>query len=569
MRRAPHKSVLGLIALSCVSTVVVPVSANESAPATALSEQERAAIDALFKDYDKPEAPGCAMGVMRAGQMAYARGYGMADLERQIPITLTTPFDVGSTSKQFTAGAIVTLAIEGKLSLTDDVRKHIPELPDYGTTITIDHLLRHTSGLRDYIELLSLAGVSLEEISTDAQALAIIGRQRNLNFRPGTRYDYSNSGYFLLSLIVQRVSGQSLAQFVRERFFAPLHMERTLIRDDYAMLVPGRALGYGPQENGGFALSFSNWEQTGDGAVQISVEDAMKWAANLHDPRVGGAKFVSLLEENGKLDNGEAIDYARGLFVDEYRGLRRVQHGGAWIGYRANLVRFPQQQVAIAVFCNRDGSRPQTLTGQITDIVLAGQLRKEPSPRAAKNPRGTAPAPERLVGTYFADDDDSIMKIVHAEGVLALQAFRGTLPLQPTGAATFALQDYPGTIEFTLPSRGPASAFELRFEGAPAVRAGRITPATPQVAQLQAYVGTFHSEELDGTWPIFIEEGKLAIRRTVRKFTPEVVTLEPAMPDTFNGSIGFLRFSKDVSGRVTGFDLSSARMRGIRFEARP
>jgi CubicO group peptidase (beta-lactamase class C family) len=251
------------------------------------SAAERARIDAVFKAYDKPHVPGCALGVMQHGRLAYGRGYGWADLERNIPITTATLFDVGSTSKQFAAASISLLVQEHKLAYTDDIRKYIPEMPDYGAPITIDNLMRHTSGLRDYTGLLTLAGHTLEEATTDSQALASIVRQRHLNFPTGSKYEYSNTGYFLLSVIIQRVTGTPLADFARTRNFLPLGMKDTRYRNHAAMLIPNRALGYAPDDSAGFRNSMSNWEQTGDGAVQQSFRVALAWVENFYHPRVG------------------------------------------------------------------------------------------------------------------------------------------------------------------------------------------------------------------------------------------------------------------------------------------
>ncbi|HKT07881.1 MAG TPA: serine hydrolase domain-containing protein, partial [Gemmatimonadaceae bacterium] len=289
--------------------------------ASALNPAQRRAIDAVFQPYDKPNVPGCALGVFRDGHIAYGRGYGWADLERRVPITTATLFDIGSTSKQFAAASIALLAEEHKLSFDDEVRKYIPELPDYGAPLTIDNMMRHTSGLRDYAGLLALAGHSLEEVTTDSQALDLIVHQRHLNFPSGTRFSYSNTGYFLLSVIVERLTGTSLADFARTHIFLPLGMTHTVYRNHFAMLIPNRALGYAPAPNdSGFRISMSNWEQTGDGSVQLSVDDALKWDENFYHPRVGGETMVDELEQRGTLTNGDSIGYGRGLFLDTYRG---------------------------------------------------------------------------------------------------------------------------------------------------------------------------------------------------------------------------------------------------------
>lgn len=558
--------------MCCIGPAALAADAVNGSGTEAVSAADIAKIDALFAQYDKPSSPGCALGVMRNGRLAYAHGYGMADIERKVPITPASLFDIASTSKQFSAAAVVLLALDGKLSLSDDVRKYVPELPDYGAPITIDHLLHHTSGLRDYIGLLSLAGIAYDQISTDEQTLAILARQRQLNFPTGTRHEYSNTGYFLLSVIVQRVSGQPMAKFSRERIFEPLGMTSTRIRDDYAMLIPGRALGYAPAEDGTFKLAIVNWQQTGDGAVQLSIEDALKWDENFYQPKLGGAAFVERLQEPGKLTNGEPIGYARGLFIDTYRGLRRVQHGGSWIGYRSAFDRYPDQHTSIALFCNGDGSiQPRGISHQIADIVLAGAFREPPASAAgARKNANVKPLPrERFLGKYFVAGSDSVMQIVDAEGALALKVSGATLPLTPRGPATFALAGSPGTVDFPGARRAPAQTMRLQFDGMPAMVASRFVPAALSEKELQAYVGMFHSDELDVTWPIVLHEGKLAIRNETTRLVTSLQPLAPAMADAFNGETGFIRYTRDAAGRITGFDVSVFRMRGIRFEARP
>lgn len=248
-----------------------------------------ARIDSIFVAYDKPDSPGCALGVYRDGQIAYARGYGMADLERNVPITPRTVFDIGSTAKQFAAATIVMLADDGKLSLDDDLRRHIPELPAYEQPITIRQMLHHTSGLRDYIDLLTLAGERLDGVTTADEALAMLVRQRELNFTPGSAHLYSNSGYFLFSIIVERVTGRSLREVAQERIFTPLGMTHTEYLGSYDDLIPHRAIAYAPRPDKRLRVDVSRWAQLGDGAIFTTVEDLLRWDENFYTARVGGA----------------------------------------------------------------------------------------------------------------------------------------------------------------------------------------------------------------------------------------------------------------------------------------
>src|SRR5215813_10335805 len=334
-----------------------------------------AKVDAVFAQYEKADSPGCALGVIKDGKLLYSRGYGMANLEHNIPNGPKMAYDIGSTSKQFTAAGILLLAQQGKLSLDDDVRKHIPELPAYQKPITIRHLLHHTSGLRDYLTLFSLAGVNFDDTTTEKDALDIIARQKGLNFTPGDEWLYSNSGYFLLSIVIKRASGKSFAEFAKENIFDPLGMKHTLILDNHKKIVPMRATGYSPNPHGGFQIEMSNFEQTGDGAVQTTIEDLYLWDQNFYEPKVGGKALLEQMHAVGALNNGEKHDYGSGLFINEYKGLRRVSHGGSWAGYRAELARFPDQKFSVACLCNLGATNPSALAMKVADLYLAEPIK--------------------------------------------------------------------------------------------------------------------------------------------------------------------------------------------------
>ena len=338
------------------------------------------AADEVFADLTKSGSPGCALAVARGGKIIYEKGYGRANIEDDVEITPRTVFDIGSTSKQFTAASILLLERQGKLSLQDDIRKYLPEIPDYGHKITILHLLNHTSGLRDYLALFELAGMNIDSVTTDQDALAILARQKALNFEPGSDWLYSNSGFFLLSVIVKRASGKTLREFATENIFEPLQMKQTIFRDEHTLLVPNRALAYDSKDAGaGYTLDVSYFEQTGDGAVHTSVEDLLKWDENFYSGKVGGKDFLDEIQEPGKLNNGKTLDYAKGLFGGKYRGLRFVDHGGSWGGYRAQLLRFPEQHFSVACLCNLANANPEKRAHEVADIFLAEEM-KEPKP---------------------------------------------------------------------------------------------------------------------------------------------------------------------------------------------
>jgi CubicO group peptidase (beta-lactamase class C family) len=449
------------------------------------SDQKAAvAVDEVFEDLAAPGSPGCALGVYRDGQIIYAKGYGYANLEENIPITPKSVFDIGSTSKQFTAASILLLEKQGKLSVNDDVRKYLPELPDYGKKITILHLLNHTSGLRDYLTLMDLAGIRTDSVTTDEDALALIVRQKALNFAPGSEWLYSNTGFFLLSVIVKRVSGKTLREFAAENIFVPLKMTHTQFRDDHTSLIPDRALAYEPNEKKtGYTLDVSYFEQTGDGAVHTSVEDLLQWDENFYSSQVGGRAFLAELQETGTLNNGKKLDYAKGLFLQEYRGLHTVSHGGSWGGYRAQLVRFPEQHFSVACLCNVGNANPSKRAAEVADIYLNSLMKpkaksKEIEPdeeteKSGKDATGKAVGKLDLyVGDYWSEELGAMYRLEVSEGNLKLTGVkdRSGFPrvtnfspseLRPAGAERFKIGTESETITFQREGTDAATGFIL------------------------------------------------------------------------------------------------------------
>jgi CubicO group peptidase (beta-lactamase class C family) len=447
----------------------------------AINAQEKSAkaADEVFADLTKPGSPGCALAVARDGKIIYEKGYGRANIENDVEITPRTVFDIGSTSKQFTAASILLLEKQGKLSVQDDIRKYLPEIPDYGHKITILHLLNHTSGLRDYLALLELAGVNIDSVTTDDDALAILARQKALNFEPGSDWLYSNSGFFLLSVIVKRSSEKTLREFAAENIFEPLQMKQTIFRDEHTLLVANRALAYDPKDAGaGYTLNVSYFEQTGDGAVHTSVEDLLKWDENFYSGKVGGKDFLDEIQEPGKLNNGKTLDYTKGLFVGKYRGLRFVDHGGSWGGYRAQLLRFPEQHFSVACLCNLANANPEKRAHEVADIFLADEM-KEPKParkadfeKREKKPTVVLAAEqlsaysghfrsEELLATYTIGVKDGKLMLQDIQGGDGFMHSAQHLTLRAVGSETFEGDDEGLEFVFQRDSNGNVQGFTL------------------------------------------------------------------------------------------------------------
>lgn len=331
-------------------------------------------IDEIFAEFDHSWTPGCSVGVIRNSELVFRRGYGMANLEYGLAIDSQSVFRIGSTSKQFTAAAIGLLQMDGLLKLDDNVRKYLPELPVFDEPMTIRQFINHTSGIRDYLELMHLGGYREEDWATDEDVLKMIARQQSANFTPGSQFLYSNSGYFLLSIIVKRVSGKSLKQFAQERIFGPLNMNDTHFHDDTNHIVRHRASGYGRTESGGFRIFETTLGMVGDGGLYTTVDDLLMWDRNFYSPVVGDAAFVAEQQTVGMLNDGTALDYAMGLRVSTYRSLPTVRHGGAFVGYRAELLRFPGEETSIICLCNLAESTPSEYSDAVADILLADRF---------------------------------------------------------------------------------------------------------------------------------------------------------------------------------------------------
>lgn len=366
-----------IAAIATLGLLTGPLLARPLASATQEVEprathEER--IDAVFADYDNTRSPGCSLAVVRDGELTLTRGYGMANLEHGVPLTAHSIFRIGSTSKQFTAASIVLLAQENKLQLDDDLRKHLPEMPLFDPAVTLRQLLHHTSGVRDYLTLMRLAGRGDDDYYTDADVRRMLSQQQELNFSPGTEYLYSNSGYWLLSQVVERASGRSLREYAEARIFAPLAMHDTHFHNDHTEIVPNRAAGYRPTEDGGFRISMTTLPMIGDGGVFTTVEDLARWDWNFAEPRVGGSSLLDKMLERGVLNDGTVLDYALGLGHGTHHGLPTVSHAGSFVGFRAQMLRFPDQRTTIICLCNRADANPSRRALEVADIVLENHL---------------------------------------------------------------------------------------------------------------------------------------------------------------------------------------------------
>ena len=435
-------------------------------------------VDALFAAWDRPGSPGCALAVSLDGDVIYSRGYGYANLDYGIPVSPLTAFDVGSVTKQFVAASISMLELEGKLSLDDDVRRWLPELPAYERPIKLRHMIYHTSGLRDYLTLFPLAGRDHYFPISLSQILEMMSRQRALVFLPGERSQYSNTAYMLLALVIERASGRSLAEFSAARIFGPLGMDGSLMYDNYEAIIPRRATGYDRHDDDDIRMVHNfNFDVPGDGQLYTTVEDLLRWDHYLHGPERPAIHAMMLTE--GTLDDGEPLGRARGLYLGEYRGLRTIHHTGSSWGSRSVLMRFVEPGMAIAIACNDGLADTLALAFRVADHYLTDELaptggddgHDEESP-AEEIPAPRSLTPEQLAeftGTFFSPELDAIYRFALADGGLVVRIEQEPpLALVPIGDDrfwfSFSDQAYSGVVSARLRFRRSAGGTVAGFE---------------------------------------------------------------------------------------------------------
>jgi CubicO group peptidase (beta-lactamase class C family) len=543
------KSLSLLFAAALLCAPAPPARALDDA---AIAPQVRTDIDALFKRWDTTSLPGCTLGVAKDGRQVLSRAYGMADLEHGVANRPDSIIEAGSVSKQFTAAAVLLLAQQGKISLDDPVRKYIPEVPDYGTPITIQQLLSHTSGLRDWGSVCGIAGwPRTTRTYTHAHVLDIVSRQKSLNYPPGTAYSYTNSGYNLLAVLVSRVSGKSFADFTRESLFEPLGMTRTSWRDDYTRIVPDRAIGYSVAGSTvSLNMPFENVH--GNGGLLTTVGDMLRWNENAVSNKVGGAALTKAQRQKSRLKDGSEISYASGIVITQWHGVPEVSHSGGTAGYRAWLAQYPAEKVSVAVLCNAGDAPAWTLGRQVADLVLGLKAELAPGVEIAATDLAA------VAGLYRNRNTHMVSTVTLTEGALHVDGGPALVPLSKD-----AFRTQSGGTRFEVERSSAGAVTGLR-----AVASGegtgyeRVAKVEPTPAQLAAYAGEYTSDEAEVMLRVVVEGGKLVLLR--RPDTKLPLTANYA--DGFDSDLGQLRFLRDARGRVNELSVSEDRVWDLRFK---
>lgn len=542
------------IALAAVCALATS-SAAQAGDARALGDgvvmPPAARIDSVFAEFARPGSPGCVVSVMRAGEVIFSRGYGLADVRTGEPMSTRVLLGAGSLTKQFTAFAVAMLVAEGRIQLDADVHRYLPELPRYPHRVTVRHLLHHASGVREYTELPSLAG-------TGESGKVLFARANGLSFAPGSQYLYSNSGFLLLGRLVQRVSGRPLGAFLTERIFTPLGMTHTIFPTDSAAAA-GRTMAYLPFREAGWSPVLPPVDAHGDAGVYTTPEDLARWDRNFYDGRVGGRRVLAILHDTLRMNDGSLSTYSFGLHREPYRGLTREYHGGQEYGYRHQWWRFPDQRLSVLTMCNTRTAEPDGLTERVADLFLA------PAYAAAGHPLAPEPAIDSAsaasyLGFYVSKEANQYRNVAWRDGKLKMRIVVTYYDLSPLGDGRFSVRGQPITVTFH-PATGGAMRLEERYAASTRPVAYERPAATTPQPPLTDYTGTYRSAELSTRW-IFRAALGGRLRITMPRDSAE---LRRAGQDVFSDGYLLVVFNRNGEGRITGFAASAPRTLGVQF----
>ncbi|GAB5527001.1 MAG: hypothetical protein Roseis2KO_48730 [Roseivirga sp.] len=528
--------------------------------------QERLA--AVFNDFDDADKPGAAVAILQGGKVVFKNGYGSANLEYDFPVRTNTPFHVASVAKQFTAFSILLLEAEGKLSLQDDIRKYIPELPDFGHKITLYHLLTHTSGLRDQWNLFLLKGVRPDDVITTRQVLTMMSQQRELNFAPGEEYLYCNTGYTLLAETVSRVSGLSFAAFTRQRIFKPLGMKQSVFVDDHELIIPGRAQSYYSPDGQTFKKRVLNYANPGPTNLVTTVEDLSQWVLNFQQHKVGGEALFEKLQTPARLNNGKTFGGALGLFVGNYNGHKEVGHGGADAGFRVQISMFPEEDFAVIVLGNSAEFDAEGIAHSLTDLYLK-PAEKDTKESTERKFIALSKKQLRAYEGNYVNHNRGFTRHIYLKGdsLMHFRTENNESALAPLSANTFKVMNVPPDVIVAFELKdGVMTATETVNGGEPRPLE-KFDPKPYTDNDWLNLEGTYYSPELSTHYSLTYKDGKLSAHHQ-RMGT---IHLEKVKHDFFLGDRGFfgqVDLVRDEQGKVTGLKVSNGRVRNLVFEKR-
>lgn len=525
-------------------------------------------VDDLFINWDTKNTPGAAVAVVKGGKIIYKRGYGMSHLEYDITISSSTVFHIASVSKQFTVFATLLLEKQGKLSLDDDIRKYIPEVPDFGKTITLRHLASHTSGLRDQWNLLGIAGWRLDDVITKEHVLKLVSKQKELNFNPGEEYMYCNTGFTLLAEVAERVSGMSFADFTARNIFEPLQMKSTLFYDDHEKIVKNRAYSY-YQDSSGYKKSVLSYANVGATSLFTTVEDLSLWSANFLTPKVGDADIIMKMNTQATLNNGKTFGGALGQFVGKYKGLNEISHGGADAGFRTFLARFPDEDLSVIVFSNDAAFNSGGIAHKVADIYLKDKIKEEPKKEEIKSEVKSEEIilDQKTLDSYLGDYELApgfIINITTENGTLFGQATgQPRFTLLPVSKDEFSIKEANAKIVFNISDDGNGDLLKLH-QGGNIMDAPRLKSFDKSTVILTDFEGHFYCDEISTGYYFKVVGNKLIASHS----RLSDIELSPVKKDFFSGTAWFfgqVEFIRDSEDKINGCKVSSGRVRNLHF----
>ena len=532
--------------------------------------KESQAIDSIFAEWNKPETPGCALGIIQDGKLIYSKGYGIADLEHDLPITPSSVFYIGSTSKQFVTFSILLLEEQGKLNLDDTIQKYLPDFPDYGAPLTIRHFIHHTSGVRDYLTLMYLKGRDYLDNTEVDEVYNLIKSQKELNFTPGDKYLYSNSCYFMLAMIIEKAAGKSLRTFAQEQIFGPLGMKHTLFYDDNSDLIKNRVFSYEKKsDEDGFNNLIMRFDLVGSGGVYSSIEDLYLWDQNFYNNKLGkgGQDIIEKMHVEGLLNNGKSSGYAFALNIGTYKGLKTVSHGGALAGYRAELLRFPNEKFSVIILANRDDANPTRKAYQIADKLLKDKFIDEPKKEEPKSEVQTNTDTEKfpieqLAGNYELQAGVIVEINVKNDSLHVLQNWNQvSYNIINTTGNTYEIQNN-ASVQFLFSElKDGLTQILTVFQNGNATVCNRKNEFDGTAINLEDYAGNYYCVELETTYLFFLEEGKLKVK--IANYDAQ--ELSSYEIDSFITDGGMVRFMRS-NEKISGFELDAGRVTNLKFK---
>jgi CubicO group peptidase (beta-lactamase class C family) len=532
--------------------------------------RENQAIDSLFSEWDQSDVPGCALGIVKDGNLIYTKGYGIGDLEHDIKIGPSSVFYIGSVSKQFVTFSILLLEEQGKIDLDDRIQKYLPDFPEYDAPLTIRHFIHHTSGVRDYLTLMYLKGRNYLDNTEVDEAYQLIKRQKELNFSPGEKYLYSNSCYFMLAMIVEKAAGQSLREFAHENIFQPLEMNNTLFYDDNTDLIKNRVFSYSKKaDEDGFDNMIMRFDLVGSGGVYSSIEDLYLWDQNFYNNKLGkgGQGIIDKMHEEGLLNNGESSGYAFALNNGTYKGLKTVSHGGALAGYRAQLMRFPDENFSVIILANRGDANPTGKAFEVSDIFLKDKFVQVSEMDVAKTDKTIKSDTNgkfnlnQLTGNYEIQAGVVLEITVKNDSLNVLQSWnKSSYKIINTSGNTYEIPNN-SSIQFVFSQLNNDLTQKLTvFQNGNETICERKKEIDLSSLNMEDYTGNYYSEELDATYLLFIDDGKLKVKFA----NHDSRELNIHEIDAFTSEGYVVRFNRENEA-VKGFELDAGRVTNLKF----